>query len=559
MVSRVNFGGGMAFPYFARIVVPESIDAVATDYLSWAMGTGRYAKFRQRRLGQGIMADWKPQGSLESIDLFGKNGLSISTRTVPGTWAFRFVHQDASRKGEANWWNVVRVSLVPEGCQVEHAVVRQTPQPEPLPGKPLVPVVLRQYMDRFPEQAGIRMGAVSRALRPEDIETWAEKVLLAPGRAIPALVISQPNALGAGPLVNPDAVATGLRGMATVAHFADKRASWIFKDYMASKGFDGKLWGCYDGAVRLFLPQVRPIDTPYRHKLWLAQVLADAEWERRQESVIVEATGAQVRTNMPPRFILALDDLDHRTREEAALSQVRSREADHEGAQARARDLEAAVNRLHNDKDLLEKVVEIGDSEIGGLKRERDELQSKLHNAVSRLAALMQSEDGATPEVNDEILASIDAVSTGEPTLVEALTFLSWRYPNRVKVLDKAWKSARKATKARFIYSSQAFKLMRTLVTDYWEILAAGGGDAEARRVFGEKYAARESETTSTNKTAKRQREATDDNGRTWEMWRHLRIGVSEGASEGWRCHFDWDADAKQIVIGWCAWHLDFD
>ncbi len=176
VVSRVNFGGGMAFPYFARIVVPETIDAVATDYLSWAIGTDRYAKLRQRRLTQGVMPDWRAQGSLESADLFGKNGLILSIRTVPGTWAFRFVHQDDSRKTQANWWNVVRVSMAPEGCQIEHAVVRQTPQPEPLTGKSIVPLIIRQHMDRFPNQSGVRMNGVSNGLRAEDIEKWVDDV-----------------------------------------------------------------------------------------------------------------------------------------------------------------------------------------------------------------------------------------------------------------------------------------------------------------------------------------------------------------------------------------------
>lgn len=41
-------------------------------------------------------------------------------------------------------------------------------------------------------------------------------------------------------------------------------------------------------------------------------------------------------------------------------------------------------------------------------------------------------------------------------------------------------------------------------------------------------------------------------------MWKHLKIGVKDSITETWRCHFEFDADEKKVVIGHCGRHLDF-
>jgi hypothetical protein len=209
----------------------------------------------------------------------------------------------------------------------------------------------------------------------------------------------------------------------------------------------------------------------------------------------------------------------------------------------------------------LEKLVELGDSEIGTLMLDREDLRRKLHAAQIQVESLTASQaSGARARSNrpsQEVLEAIDAVMKEDPTLTQALLYLEWRYPERVRIHEKAWESARAATDARFLYRDQAWALLRSLVTDYYDTLVSGGqGDAGARSVFGSKYAGRESQTTESNKKARDLRERSF-NGKSYPMLRHLKIGVSEGATEGWRCHFDWDSETQQILIGHCGQHLD--
>jgi hypothetical protein len=42
-------------------------------------------------------------------------------------------------------------------------------------------------------------------------------------------------------------------------------------------------------------------------------------------------------------------------------------------------------------------------------------------------------------------------------------------------------------------------------------------------------------------------------------MLAHLKIGAKPSATETLRIHFEWDPEARVIVIGYCGEHLDFD
>lgn len=39
------------------------------------------------------------------------------------------------------------------------------------------------------------------------------------------------------------------------------------------------------------------------------------------------------------------------------------------------------------------------------------------------------------------------------------------------------------------------------------------------------------------------------------EMFSHLKVGVKDTGAETIRVHFDWDANRKKIVIGYCGEH----
>ena len=127
-------------------------------------------------------------------------------------------------------------------------------------------------------------------------------------------------------------------------------------------------------------------------------------------------------------------------------------------------------------------------------------------------------------------------------------------YPGNLLVLDSAWSSAEQAR--GFEHSGQLFQLLWTLATEFREQKLAGAPDLVAGRVFGvNSYAPRESSTIERNAQAKRER-TFSYNGKTKEMWQHLKIGAKDSENRTMRIHFCWDSDLGQVVIGHCGRHL---
>ncbi len=66
-------------------------------------------------------------------------------------------------------------------------------------------------------------------------------------------------------------------------------------------------------------------------------------------------------------------------------------------------------------------------------------------------------------------------------------------------------------------------------------------GDSDARKVFRRnEYAAKEPETIMKNRAMRRQR-TFEYQGKSIQVFRHVKIGVKDGGSETIRVHFEWD------------------
>ena len=127
-------------------------------------------------------------------------------------------------------------------------------------------------------------------------------------------------------------------------------------------------------------------------------------------------------------------------------------------------------------------------------------------------------------------------------------------HPGNLLILDSAWSSADQAR--GFEYSGQLFQLLWTLATEFRDQKLAGAPDLVAGRVFGvSSYAPRESSTIERNAQAKRER-TFSYNGKTIEMWQHLKIGAKDSENRTMRIHFCWDSDLGQVVVGHCGRHL---
>ncbi len=140
------------------------------------------------------------------------------------------------------------------------------------------------------------------------------------------------------------------------------------------------------------------------------------------------------------------------------------------------------------------------------------------------------------------------------PVLEAALVILEALFPDRIVVLESAYKSARSAEDFR--HRDDAFALLWKLSTEYWLEIQKGGGDAAARKIFGVSYATNEG---SVLPKAGRKRRTFDFEGGPLFMEKHLKMGVKWSDAETLRIHFEWVAAKKLIVIGHCGGHLDRD
>ena len=126
--------------------------------------------------------------------------------------------------------------------------------------------------------------------------------------------------------------------------------------------------------------------------------------------------------------------------------------------------------------------------------------------------------------------------------------------PGHLLVLESAWGSADQVK--GFEHGDQLFELLWLLATGYREQKLAGAPDRMAGQVFGGKnYAPRESESIERNPKSKRDRTFSYQ-GKTVEMWQHLKIGAKDSENHTLRVHFCWDEELNQVVIGHCGKHL---
>lgn len=126
--------------------------------------------------------------------------------------------------------------------------------------------------------------------------------------------------------------------------------------------------------------------------------------------------------------------------------------------------------------------------------------------------------------------------------------------PGHLLVLESAWSSADQAK--GFEHGDQLFELLWLLATSYRAQKLAGAPDRIAGQIFGgSSYAPRESQTIESNTKARRARTFTYQ-GKTVEMWQHLKIGAKDSENRTLRIHFCWDDELNQVVIGHCGKHL---
>jgi len=333
------------------------------------------------------------------VDLGGAVAEAARAETAEGElWAARLRYPDETHPGRL--WRVEltlarRTSELRFGLKLDLASREDDPVVELA-----MPRIVRYVVDAF----GLRLGASRLSTRPQrwtDGRALAEH-LVHPDRLVPALVFTR-SGPGEPPwrdLVDPERLADRLAGLAEV-HLLPAKVGFELKDAL------GKVWGCYNGAVRLYRAPLRPeADSPLRHPLFLPDRLA--AWAFENDVPFEVQLGRLVgRESLGP----APEGLDVPT---FARVQERQREARLATARAAGDTAEKLLGLAEEEIRALRQRLEDSELErarreaeldelLSEAERERDEAVAELHATRARIFLLEERLRQARVEVDAEV------------------------------------------------------------------------------------------------------------------------------------------------------------
>jgi hypothetical protein len=197
-------------------------------------------------------------------------------------------------------------------------------------------------------------------------------------------------------------------------------------------------------------------------------------------------------------------------------------------------------------RDALDEAQDEHEDEMRRLRYDLESTRSQLQSSYA------EEDASAESSLDDSAFrAAVTALAERTISVEQALKLATVLHPDALVALDTAQRSARDA--AGLSGGPELLRLLLKLATDYRLAMRNGGGDNEARKVFGkEEYAATESKTTRNNRVAAEAR-TFSYRDEVVLMNRHLKYGVKD---DSLRVYFHWDGAAARVVIGHCGRHL---
>ncbi|MDZ4688835.1 MAG: hypothetical protein SH850_27485 [Planctomycetaceae bacterium] len=387
-------------------------------------------------------------------------------------------------------------------------------------------------------------GGAPRTLRLDDAEAFLYEVNN-PDRQYPLVQISP--TLDGNYLIGPERAASQLAGVAVVAVIPPDVDTYALEETLSLR------FSSYRGAVNIIWPKVgvgaAALVPTYRildHQIAEIRARGGEPEKKLLASLCHRMNEVYARDHITPEMVRSIK---HR----AALADARQSAANTDP------DMESLVRQVDEDQraeiESLKAKLKARDGEIATLEEKLGESETTVESLKASLAAktgqVASAPDSALPAEARDALHKAMGKDAG---LFDALKTLTLLFPDRIIVLGSAWKSARDADE--FKYPRKAYDMLHTLCSDYWEAMANGKSDAEARSCLGQAFSAKESETVERNKNAKKLRTFRyKDN--PMEMMMHIKIGNKDSVADTFRAHFEWDGTCRKVVIGHCGKHLD--
>lgn len=498
------------------------------------------------------VAEWlsRKTGSVlagaDLIDGFSRRGndgsaIACTICDAPGESCFAIQYRHPDRSFPAREWITDiggRLDGVAWRCSISLATF-ETSRYIPPVEQTTRPQVVRNIVERCRIDSST-IGCSAQPLTISDAEAF-EYQIKDPGRSYPLVVVSCD--MSGKFLVDPNRLASLLTGIAEVV-FVPKEVDTFHLEHLLTPAYSA-----YGGAVSIIWHQ----DRPGAARIHTSKLIPERLLEMKSANPDLESE--------------LLAKICHRCNASNSRTAVTFDSVRRMAAQTR---LHLALSKGEPDKELLalyedadkqqRAQIEAQKRDIDGLlddlaksEEERERLEAYAEALKQTIAAGRISErasDGSRPAIPAPRVLEL---LCGKLDLEKCLEVIELTFSDRVVILDSARRSAEES--ADFNNPQKALELMWKLCDGYWSAIVAGS-DQDARAVFGNSYAANESETARNNKRARDLR-CFEYKGKQVEMMKHLKIGVKESTAETWRLHFHWDAEDAKIVIGHCGKHLD--
>ncbi len=524
-----------------------------------------FVKETQFRDAAAAVAEWlrkkhrrevNPRALLEPGDRLIAPSHRIEVESMvgaPSLHCIRYSHPDAEVHGRL-WVTEIGLRKDAPGAELECSILLKTDEVSARVSEPVQPTrpgVVREIL-RNCRPSGQVPGLSIQQLDCESAEAFHYH-LGDPNRNYPIVVMST-SGEGGYP-VAPEKLQELLLGLAEVVLIPE----WV--DTFLLERMVGRSRIAWGGALRIVYP---PTDRSIPSKLILKSLLEDLNAQGiRPEREILSLLLHRVNLANSRRHISGEEVRRVRAYRELETSRNAARKSDDvQGLRKYIGELEEMLTRPDPEKSALREEirsmngdVELKDDQIEELDDEVRRLKYEIQGFKETITAMSRGRAGDDAVHPPKFARAVVDAIEHDPTPEECLEILSNLFADRLVVLDSAWRSAEDSRSFRF--GCKLFGLLNLLVNDYYEALGRGEADSSARKVFGERYSARESETIESSVGA-RNRRTFKYNGQFVEMMKHLKIGVKDSATETIRVHFEWMAVEKKIVIGHCGPHIPF-
>jgi len=257
------------------------------------------------------------------------------------------------------------------------------------------PAIVSTLTSKFPctTTNGEVINSRHRLLTADSISTFINEALLNKNRQLPAILVSRD--VSGEIAIDLDWLVRRCSGIANVFLLEDKWAAWKLTEIL------GAPMSCYNGAVRIYWPKMSTTDSPFKHNLFIKQVI-------QNKNGIAHKFENETALRLM-RLSLIVDHSSFGKAVESSIDDARiaKLQAAHEQGEIKGEQLFGMVKEL-NEKILLE-------------QRRSTELQDKLNESTYRVLELEDHNVSIKEELADvqeqfhQFQSAIPATPGGAP------------------------------------------------------------------------------------------------------------------------------------------------